>query len=120
MSDADRRDHRDVVLAEMGKHVDVDALDLAHEADVLDRNGLAVLDRDEHLRPAPRSRRWPALPPSFAAHRASPAGSTPWRCRSYHWVERIEHVHHAGNSSGIVDGAALVLIGSEQAGEATG
>jgi acetyl-CoA C-acetyltransferase len=38
----------------------------------------------------------------------------------YHWVDRIEHVHHAGNSSGIVDGAALMLIGSEEAGYAMG
>ena len=38
----------------------------------------------------------------------------------YHWVEKIEHVHHAGNSSGIVDGAALVLVGTEAAGAATG
>jgi acetyl-CoA C-acetyltransferase len=34
----------------------------------------------------------------------------------YHWVEKIDHVHHAGNSSGIVDGAALVAIGTEQVG----
>jgi acetyl-CoA C-acetyltransferase len=38
----------------------------------------------------------------------------------YHWVERIEHVHHAGNASGIVDGAALVLVGNEAAGSAAG
>ena len=38
----------------------------------------------------------------------------------YHWVEKIDHVHHAGNSSGIVDGAALTLIGTEAAGEAAG
>ena len=38
----------------------------------------------------------------------------------YHWVEKIDHVHHAGNSSGIVDGAALVLVGTEAAGPAAG
>jgi acetyl-CoA C-acetyltransferase len=40
--------------------------------------------------------------------------------QKYHWVEKIDHVHHAGNSSGIVDGAALVLVGSEEAGRANG
>ena len=40
--------------------------------------------------------------------------------QKYHWVERIEHVHTAGNSSGIVDGAALVVVGTEEAGTRNG
>jgi acetyl-CoA C-acetyltransferase len=40
--------------------------------------------------------------------------------QKYHWLEKIDHVHHAGNSSGIVDGAALVAIGSEKAGQEAG
>ena len=66
-----------------------------------------------------RSRRWPGCPPSFAAI-GEQAGSTRSRWRSTTGVERIEHVHHAGNSSGIVDGAALVAIGNEEAGDALG
>ncbi|MGL5911440.1 MAG: acetyl-CoA C-acetyltransferase [Phycicoccus sp.] len=85
---------------------------------VTDRSGLTVLDRDEHVR-ATTLEGLAGLPPSFAAMGAAGgfvAGALP----RYHWVERIEHVHHAGNSSGIVDGAALVLVGSEAAGSANG
>ena len=74
--------------------------------------GSTVLDRDEHLRPAPPWTRSPGCNPSFAAI-GEAGGFDAVALQRYHWVERIDHVHHAGNSSGIVDGAALVLVGTE-------
>jgi acetyl-CoA C-acetyltransferase len=85
---------------------------------VRDRNGLVVLDRDEHIR-ASTMEGLAALPPSFGAI-GELGGFDAVALQRYHWVERIEHVHTAGNSSGIVDGASLVLIGSEAAGAAAG
>ncbi len=82
---------------------------------VKDINGLVVLDQDEHMRPGTTLENLAGLNPSFAAS-ARWAASTPWRCRSTTGGED-QHVHHGGNSSGIVDGAALVLVGSEQAGK---
>ncbi|WP_370937364.1 acetyl-CoA C-acetyltransferase [Amycolatopsis sp. cg13] len=86
---------------------------------VVDRNGLVVLDRDEHIRADATVESLGALRPSFAAI-GDQAGFDAVALQKYHQVERIEHIHHAGNSSGIVDGAALVLIGSEQAGTELG
>ncbi|HEV7450996.1 MAG TPA: acetyl-CoA C-acetyltransferase [Pseudonocardiaceae bacterium] len=80
---------------------------------VRDRNGTVVLDRDEHLRPDATLEGLGALKPSFA-DLGEQAGFDAVALQRYHWVERIEHVHTAGNSSGIVDGAALVAVGSEQ------
>ncbi|MGH3938542.1 MAG: acetyl-CoA C-acetyltransferase [Pseudonocardiaceae bacterium] len=82
---------------------------------VRDRNGIVVLDRDEHVRPDTTLASLAALKPSFAGI-GEQAGFDAVALQRYHWVERIEHVHHAGNSSGIVDGAALVAIGSERLG----
>ena len=67
-------------------------------------------------------RRWRACPASSPRSPASAtwAASTPWRCRSTTGSRRINHVHHGGNSSGIVDGAALVLLGTEEAGKQNG
>ncbi|MBV9163680.1 MAG: acetyl-CoA C-acetyltransferase [Pseudonocardiales bacterium] len=86
---------------------------------VRDLTGTAVLDRDEHLRPDTTMAGLGALPPSFA-DLGEQAGFDAVALQRYHWVERIEHVHHAGNSSGIVDGAALVVVGSEQVGRDLG
>ncbi|MGW4024273.1 acetyl-CoA C-acetyltransferase, partial [Streptomyces sp. NPDC005009] len=86
---------------------------------VRDRCGLLVLDRDEHLRPGTTADSLGKLKPSFADI-GELAGFDAVALQKYHWVERIDHVHHAGNSSGIVDGAALVAIGSEEAGERHG
>ncbi|MGH3979149.1 MAG: acetyl-CoA C-acetyltransferase [Pseudonocardiaceae bacterium] len=86
---------------------------------VRDRNGIVVLDRDEHLRPDATIERLGALEPSFAGI-GEQAGFDAVALQRYHWVERIDHVHTAGNSSGIVDGAALVAIGSEQVGRDLG
>jgi acetyl-CoA C-acetyltransferase len=85
---------------------------------VRDRNGLVVLDRDEHLR-ASTLEGLGQLPPSFAMI-GEMGGFDAVALQRYHWVERIEHVHTAGNSSGIVDGASLVMVGSEAAGARAG
>jgi acetyl-CoA C-acetyltransferase len=81
---------------------------------VKDRNGLTVLDRDEFIRPGTTVESLAGLKPSFSFH--GDLGFDSVALEKYHWVERIDHVHHAGNSSGIVDGAALVAIGNEQVG----
>ena len=86
---------------------------------VRDRNGLAILDEDESIRPGTTVQTLSGLKPSFEAI-GDLGGFDAVALQKYHWVERIDHVHHAGNSSGIVDGAALVLIGNEQAGQAAG
>ncbi|MDT7576105.1 MAG: acetyl-CoA C-acetyltransferase [Pseudonocardiales bacterium] len=84
---------------------------------VKDRNGLTVLDRDEHIRAGATLDSLAGLQPSFAMM-GEAGGFDAVALQRYHWVEKIGHVHHAGNSSGIVDGAALTLIGSEAAGKA--
>ena len=86
---------------------------------VRDLNGEVVLDRDEHVRPATTADGLAQLGPSFAMI-GEAGGFDAVALQKYHWLERIEHVHTAGNSSGIVDGAALVAIGSERAGRELG
>jgi acetyl-CoA C-acetyltransferase len=77
---------------------------------------VVVLDRDEFIKPESTVEGLAKLRPSFAGI-GDQAGFDSVALEKYHWIERIDHVHHAGNSSGIVDGAALVLIGSEKAGQ---
>ncbi|GAB4105404.1 acetyl-CoA C-acetyltransferase [Micromonospora taraxaci] len=86
---------------------------------VRDGNGLDILTVDEHLRPETTREALARLTPSFATI-GEAAGFDAVALQKFHWLEAIEHVHHAGNSSGIVDGAALVLIGSEQVGRDLG
>ncbi|MGW7412216.1 acetyl-CoA C-acetyltransferase [Streptomyces sp. NPDC054863] len=86
---------------------------------VRDRNGLLVLDHDEHMRPGTTADSLAPLKPSFAAI-GDMGGFDAVALQKYHWVESINHVHHAGNSSGIVDGAALVAIGTKEVGERYG
>ncbi|MFD4232011.1 acetyl-CoA C-acetyltransferase [Streptomyces sp. NPDC058545] len=86
---------------------------------VKDRNGLVVLDHDEHMRPGTTADSLAALKPSFATI-GELGGFDAVALQKYHWVEKIDHVHHAGNSSGIVDGAALVAIGNMETGERYG
>ncbi|GGT05699.1 acetyl-CoA acetyltransferase [Streptomyces kurssanovii] len=86
---------------------------------VRDRNGLVVLDHDEHMRPGTTADSLASLKPSFAGI-GDLGGFDAVALQKYHWVEKIDHVHHAGNSSGIVDGAALVAIGSKEVGERHG
>jgi acetyl-CoA C-acetyltransferase len=86
---------------------------------VLDINGQVVLDQDEFPRPGTTVDALGALKPSFAGI-GDMGGFDAVALQKYHWVERINHVHTPGNSSGIVDGAALMVIGSEQAGRDMG
>ncbi|MEU5743080.1 acetyl-CoA C-acetyltransferase [Streptomyces tendae] len=86
---------------------------------VRDRNGVTVLAQDEHMRPETTTAALGKLKPSFADLGAR-AGFDAVALQKYHWVERIEHVHTPGNASGIVDGSALVLVGTEQAGTECG
>jgi acetyl-CoA C-acetyltransferase len=82
---------------------------------VVDQNGITVLDHDEHMRPESTVESLGKLPASFAAI-GEMGGFDAVALQKYHQVEKINHVHSPGNSSGIVDGAALVLVGSEQVG----
>ncbi|MEX0427980.1 acetyl-CoA C-acetyltransferase [Nocardioides sp. DS6] len=83
---------------------------------VHDRNGQVVLDHDELIRPGTTVESLAGLKPSFA-DQGRDAGFDDVALAKYHWIEKINHVHHAGNSSGIVDGAAIMLIGNEQVGK---
>lgn len=86
---------------------------------VRDINGLTILDHDEHMRPDGTVEDLAKLTPAFAGI-GEFGGFDAVAMQRYHWVEAINHVHTGGNSSGIVDGASLVLVGSEQAGAASG
>lgn len=86
---------------------------------VCDRNGIELLARDEFLRPETSVQSLAQLAPAFAGI-GREGGFDAVALRKYHWLEEINHVHHAGNSSGIVDGSALVLVGSEAAGARQG
>jgi acetyl-CoA C-acetyltransferase len=79
---------------------------------VQDRNGLPLLDRDEHMRPGTDMQSLGALKPAFKDMGETMPGFDAVAILKYPQLERIAHVHHAGNSSGIVDGAAAVLVGS--------
>ncbi|MBF6144313.1 acetyl-CoA acetyltransferase [Nocardia sp. 852002-20019_SCH5090214] len=86
---------------------------------VKDINGLTVLDQDEHMRPGTTVEDLAKLKPSFAGI-GEMGGFDAVALQKFHYIEQIDHVHHGGNSSGIVDGAALVLVGTEEAGAASG
>ncbi len=86
---------------------------------VRDMNGLTILDRDEHLRPGTDMQALGALKPSFAGM-GEAGGFDAVALQAHPEVEAVRHVHHAGNSSGIVDGAAAVLVGSGEAGRRLG
>jgi len=88
-------------------------------APVRDVNGLVVLDRDEHMRPETTIESLAKLEPAFKLQ-GERAGFDAVALQRYPQLERIEHVHHAGNSSGIVDGAAAVLIGNAEVGQRLG
>jgi acetyl-CoA C-acetyltransferase len=86
---------------------------------VKDVMGESVLDRDETIRPNTDMQSLGGLPPSFAMLGEN-FGFDAVALQKYADIEKINHVHHAGNSSGIVDGAAAVLIGSDAAGKKAG
>jgi acetyl-CoA C-acetyltransferase len=87
---------------------------------VTDQNGLTILDRDEYMRPGTDMQSLGALKPSFKEMGEVMPGFDQVALMKYPHLERINHIHHAGNSSGIVDGAAGVLIGSKEFGEKWG
>jgi len=86
---------------------------------VKDVNGLTILAKDEHMRPSTTMQTLAALQPSFVQI-GEMGGFDAVAVQRYPEVETINHVHTPGNSSGIVDGAAAVLIGSKEAGKAAG
>jgi acetyl-CoA C-acetyltransferase len=86
---------------------------------VKDVNGLTILAKDEHMRPGTTMQTLAALQPSFV-QMGEMAGFDAVAVQRYPEVEAVNHVHTPGNSSGIVDGAAAVLIGSKAAGKAAG
>ncbi|MEZ5007745.1 MAG: acetyl-CoA C-acetyltransferase [Chitinophagales bacterium] len=85
---------------------------------VKDQNGITILDFDEYMRPGTTVQDLSGLNPSF--ENMGQMGFDAVALAKYPQLEKINHVHHAGNSSGIVDGAALVLIGSKEIGEQLG
>jgi acetyl-CoA C-acetyltransferase len=87
---------------------------------VTDQNGLPILERDEHMRPGTDMQSLGALKPSFKEQGEVMPGFDQVALMKYPHLEGIDHIHHAGNSSGIVDGAAGVLIGSKAFGEKWG
>jgi acetyl-CoA C-acetyltransferase len=87
---------------------------------IKDQNGLTILDRDEYMRPGTDMQALGALKPAFKEMGEMMPGFDKVAMMKYPHLERINHIHHAGNSSGIVDGAAAVLIGSAEFGKAHG
>lgn len=85
---------------------------------IYDRNGLVLLEKDEHLRPDSDLDRLSTLPPSFAQLGA--LGFTEMAKHAFPTISQLNHVHTAGNSCGIVDGAALVLVGNKEKGQRLG
>jgi acetyl-CoA C-acetyltransferase len=82
---------------------------------VKDVNGITILDKDEHMRPGTTMQSLAQLQPSFAVMGAM-GGFDAVAVQSHPEIEGVNYVHHAGNSSGIVDGAGAVLLGSKEAG----
>ncbi|MFN4261991.1 MAG: acetyl-CoA C-acetyltransferase, partial [Gemmataceae bacterium] len=87
---------------------------------IKDQNGLTILDRDEYMRPGTDMQALGALKPAFKEMGEVMPGFDKVAIMKYPHLEKINHIHHAGNSSGIVDGAAAVLIGSAEFGRAHG
>ena len=87
---------------------------------VKDINGLTILDRDEYIRPGTDMQSLGGLKPAFKEMGEVMPGFDKVALMKYPHLERINHIHHAGNSSGIVDGSAGVLVGSKEWGDAMG
>ncbi|MDO9306753.1 MAG: acetyl-CoA C-acetyltransferase [Mesorhizobium sp.] len=86
---------------------------------IKDQNGLIILDHDEHMRPSTDMQSLASLNPSFTIP-GEMGGFDAVAIQRYPELEEVNHVHHAGNSSGIVDGAAAVLLGSKKGGKSMG
>ncbi|WP_111557771.1 acetyl-CoA C-acetyltransferase [Paracoccus sediminilitoris] len=87
---------------------------------VLDQNGLTILDRDEYMRPGTTAEDLAKLKPAFKEMGELMPGFDKVAMLKYPHLTHVDHIHHAGNSSGIVDGAAAVLIGNAEFGQAHG
>ncbi|MEM7718694.1 MAG: acetyl-CoA C-acetyltransferase [Pseudomonadota bacterium] len=88
--------------------------------EITDQNGLPILATDEYMRPGTDMQALGALKPAFKDQGEVMPGFDAVAMLKYPHLERINHIHHAGNSSGIVDGSAAVLVGSKEFGEAAG
>ena len=117
------RDDADALAVESQKRAAEAWADNRFEKSVItvkDQNGLTILDRDEYMRPATDMQSLGALNPSFQMMGEQMPGFDKVAMLKYPHLERVNHIHHAGNSSGIVDGAAAVLIGNKEFGEKYG
>ncbi len=118
-----RRDDADALAAESQKRAAKAWEEKRFSRSIItirDRNGLPILDHDEYMRPGTDMQTLGALKPSFKDMGEVMPGFDKVALMKYPHLERIEHIHHAGNSSGIVDGAAAVLIGNKAFGERHG
>ncbi len=117
------RDEADAMAVESQKRAKA-AWDAGHFdksiVPVHDVNGLPILEHDEYMRPETDMQSLGGLKPSFKDMGESMPGFDKIAILKYPELERINHIHHAGNSSGIVDGAAAVLIGNKEFGEEMG
>ncbi len=117
------RDDADALAVESQKRAAEAWEDNRFEKSVItikDQNGLTILDRDEYMRPGTDMQNLGALNPSFQMMGEQMPGFDKVAMLKYPHLERINHIHHAGNSSGIVDGSAAVLIGNKEFGEKYG
>ncbi|NOC45254.1 MULTISPECIES: acetyl-CoA C-acetyltransferase [unclassified Ruegeria] len=117
------RDDADALAVESQKRAAEAWADNRFEKSIItvkDQNGLPILDRDEYMRPGTDMQSLGALNPSFQMMGEQMPGFDKVAMLKYPHLERINHIHHAGNSSGIVDGAAAVLIGNKEFGEKYG
>ena len=117
------RDEADMLAVESQKRAAAAWADKRFNGSVVavrDINGLPILERDEYLRPGTDMQSLGGLKPAFKDMGESMPGFDKIALMKYPHLEQINHIHHAGNSSGIVDGAAGVLIGSKEYGQANG
>ena len=117
------REDADLLAVESQKRAAAAWVDHRFDGSVIavnDLNGLPILVRDEYLRPGTDMQSLGGLQPAFKDMGESMPGFDKIALMKYPHLERINHIHHAGNSSGIVDGAAGILIGSKAYGEAHG
>jgi acetyl-CoA C-acetyltransferase len=117
------RDDADMLAVESQKRAAAAWTDKRFNGSVVavrDINGLPILERDEYLRPGTDMQSLGGLKPAFKDMGESMPGFDKIALMKYPHLEQINHIHHAGNSSGIVDGAAGVLIGSKEYGQANG
>ncbi len=117
------RDDADALAVESQKRAAAAWADNRFEKSIMnvrDQNGLTILDKDEYMRPGTDMQALGSLAPSFQQMGEVMPGFDAVAMMKYPHLERINHIHHAGNSSGIVDGAAGVLIGNKEFGEKYG